>query len=78
MALRKQLRLEILGNARDIEATITIDDDLLLGCRASVTADVNGEQVSHKTGWVDHERDAIAAASTWVRTVAITGAKRAA
>lgn len=87
MALRKQLRVKVLGNGEDIEADVTLSGDHEFGWRARIVAHWRGEELSHKTELFDHEREALAEAARWMRShfranstwlVAISGSKRAA
>jgi len=68
MALKKQLRVKILGNGEDIEALVTLSGDDIAGWRAEVVAEWRGKQLTHDTPRLDRERDALQVAAVWMRS----------
>lgn len=66
MALKRLLRVKVLGRPDDADADVELTEDRELGWRALVTARCAPGKPPYKTQWFERERDAIAAVATWM------------
>lgn len=77
MALKRSLRLKVLGRHHDADADLELTADEDLGWRALVIVQPAERKLVHKTAWYEDEREALSAAATWLYShfvATITGA----